>query len=85
MSPTRDGDSAKFSGLDRAEMLSVWNDVQANMNKLTKCQGPHEFTEDATPEREVFKKFRCRKCGGTVDQASKRWYELGLDHGRNHA
>lgn len=75
---------ARVSGLNRSDVLAIWEEVKANTQKLEACPGPHEFTQDDDPSREVFKRWRCAKCGGVVNVEGKLWYERGLAHGRTH-
>lgn len=53
-----------------------------NNRKLRDCKR-HDFSIDATPERQHDKTYRCSNCGGEVDAIYKHWYEIGLEHGMN--
>ena len=75
---------AGAAGVDRREMLEIWEEVKANHQRLKACVGPHDFSIDAAPNRPIGKRWRCSKCGGEVDHIVKTWYEQGLEHGRTH-
>lgn len=63
--------------IDTKQILA---DVRKNMAALDACAGPHDFSIDATPQKPLFKKWRCSKCGGVVEQQCRLWYERGLKH-----
>jgi hypothetical protein len=68
--------------LANEDMKEVWNEVQENHRRLDLCVVPHEFTVDITPDRTLFKRWACSKCGGQVDAPGKLWYERGLKDSR---
>lgn len=54
--------------------------VAANTAKLKSCSGPqHTFIRT---EVNLFSKWHCTICGGTVDSAYVQGYEKGLEHAR---
>jgi ribosomal protein L37AE/L43A len=55
-------------------------EVQENARRLESCTVPHNFTVDITPDRTIFKRWACAKCGGSVDDGAKSWYARGLAH-----
>ena len=57
----------------------TWLEVQANSDRLKACEGPHEFTPQS---KELFSKYECAKCKGSIDGVQARWYQLGMEHGR---
>jgi hypothetical protein len=61
---------------DRNDLADkLFRAVQANVEALDGCPGPHEFVrEDARNER-------CKKCGGVASAISVFWYRQGLRHG----
>lgn len=72
---------AGAAGVDRREMLEIWEEVKANHARLKACPGPHDFSIDLNPARTLGKKWRCSKCGGEVDHIVRDWYLKGLEHG----
>ena len=60
---------------------ALWEQVQANQRALSGCAGPHDFSEDLRPERQIGKRWRCTLCGGEVDGVAKSHYEEGVRHG----
>jgi hypothetical protein len=74
----------KLTGLTKEEMESIWQDVKANSKKLEECPC-HDFSIDLTPDKIIGKKYQCTKCGGTIDDYHKRWYDRGVQHGRRQA
>ena len=60
-------------------------EVRANTRRLGACPLPHDFSDDATPDKPLFKRWRCSKCGGTVDSHAKYWYNNGLKDSKTAA
>ena len=56
--------------------------VMENMRKLQGCAHPHELERVDDPARpgSPFKRWRCKKCGGTFDNAGGNRYNEGLAH-----
>ena len=71
---------SQVSGLPLSEMKSIWEQVKANAATLDACAGPHDFQR---LEERLLSKYRCTRCGGTVDGTDKLWYERGLKHGKD--
>lgn len=56
--------------------------VKDNQKLLESCSLPHDFSTDATPWKKIMKFWRCSGCSGQVTEEAKRWYTLGLEHGK---
>ena len=69
-----------ISGLSEKEVDNIWKEVRANHDRLSNCKGSHEFEETAGAK--LRGKYRCWKCGGTVDTSAFKWYTEGLKHGK---
>lgn len=61
------------------EHATIIAEVKRNQSLLDSCSR-HEFTR-IDPERPIFARSRCERCGGTVDHVARRWYDIGLAHG----
>jgi len=73
--------------MTKDEALKIFNRVKENNAKLHQCKGPHIFvpyTEDVSALR-AFRKKRCIKCSGTLNDLDVLWYERGLKHGREES
>lgn len=57
---------------------AIMAEIRANTAQLDGCVKPHNFSVDASPDKPLFKKWQCSKCGGKVDAINKIWYERGL-------
>lgn len=68
--------------MNKEEALKIFQEVKENHKKLDSCSG-HDFAEDVYPERKWGKRFRCTKCSGEVDYATKIWYEKGREHAKS--
>lgn len=69
---------ADASGIQRHELLEIWERVKANQAVLNACRR-HDFVE--IPSDKVFHvKYRCRTCGGEADRHAVIWYRQGLAH-----
>jgi hypothetical protein len=66
------------TGLTRATMLDIWDEVKANNGVLAACPR-HDF-ECLDPTR-LSAKWRCSACGGNVSANAAHWYNLGRSHG----
>lgn len=65
---------AELSGMERTEVVAMWEKVRQNQAKLSACPY-HEFLPVlplATRSR-----FRCRHCDGEVDSSAYIWHERG--------
>ena len=65
-----------------AEAQQLLVKVQDNQKLLESCSLPHDFSVDATPWKKICKLWRCGVCNGQVTEEAKRWYTLGLEHGK---
>lgn len=72
---------AEVANMPERAVGDLMKAVALNGARLRTCAG-HSFTEDLTPERTAGKRWRCTVCVGEVDGREKRWYEVGLAHGR---
>lgn len=64
------------------EGAKILDEVRKNSAALDACPGPHDFSVDVTPNRPLFKRWKCARCGGVVDAIARYWYELGRAHER---
>ena len=64
-------------GREQAERIMA--EVKENIRKLESCKF-HDFSIDLNPDKVMFKKWQCSRCGGEVDCTKKQWYELGTAH-----
>lgn len=71
---------SRFTGLSKPAMDEIWRQVKANQALLETCKG-HDFSQPHEKRGQLVVKWKCSKCGGTVDHLAKRWYEMGLKHG----
>jgi len=71
---------SRVTGLSKPVMDEIWKQVKANQALLEVCKG-HDFSLPFEKRGQFTVKWKCSKCGGTVDSQAKRWYELGLKHG----
>lgn len=65
--------------MNKEEGKKLLADIRANNAKLNACS-LHDFSIDATPERQIDKRWRCTRCGGEVFANSKTWYDKGIQH-----
>lgn len=66
-----------------AEMVRrIHGEVILNLKTLQACKHPHDLerVEDSGRPR-AFAKWRCKKCGGTMDNTRGNAYLEGLRHG----
>lgn len=69
------GVMSEMSGLSRADVLSIAEQVKDNHAKLNSCSY-HEF-EPILPLARVGQKYRCIWCGGEIDAHAYYWHEQG--------
>lgn len=76
---TIDGISAlaAVSGLQRADIFGIAEQVKKNHAALNGCAG-HAFT--AINPGGFMTKFRCANCNGEVDHHAHHWYVQGRKH-----
>lgn len=68
------------AGIGRDSMLSPWEEVKANHQRLESCKR-HDFP---TPETgSLGLRYTCRVCGGWADGHAIVWYMRGLAHGES--
>lgn len=65
--------------MEKAEIRQAIELAKANYGKLSKCTF-HVFV-DATPQVQFGKKYRCKRCGGEIDQHAYHWYSVGYKQG----
>lgn len=66
---------SKATGLPRAELLAIWDQVKSNQALLNACPR-HSFEPALAGNR----KRKCSACGGTAGVNEAAWYEDGLRH-----
>ncbi len=66
--------------ITKDDLNKIWSEVKLNRVKLASCSGPHDFSVDVSPQKNVGKKWQCTKCLGTIDSINREWYLLGLTH-----
>jgi len=73
--------------MDKGKIREIMKQVQENHKRLRACPGPHDFIPDGDQEplTLTMKKYKCIKCGGTIDTIAHSWYTKGLNHGRKEA
>jgi len=67
---------AKVTGLPRTEMVTLAEQVRANIQKLDSCAW-HEFAPLPDASNPTRQKYRCLRCGGDIDRTAYRWHEIG--------
>lgn len=67
---------SEVSGLSRATMAEIWDEVKANQAKLSACP-VHVFSPAVAGSR----KRICSACGGWVSVTDAGWYERGFRAG----
>lgn len=68
--------------LTKSDYQAIWEEVKANHAALDACVGPHDFSIEHERMGTLVRKYRCTKCGGTIDSIDRTWYLSGLAHGR---
>ena len=64
------------------DVKKVMAEVKANIARLQGCDVPHDFKPQSGKDEPTFgEKYKCTKCGGTVDHIAYAWYVKGLKHG----
>lgn len=66
------------TGISRESMLSLWDEVKANHQRLESCKR-HDFPTTETGRLGL--RYTCRVCGGWADGHSIVWYLRGVAHG----
>jgi hypothetical protein len=70
----------KVSGLGRAEVMSIWEQVKANSAKLQACK-LHRFEAQQV---KLGQKMNCLNCGGMISLTDIGYYIRGYEaHGGN--
>lgn len=69
---------SQVTGIKPLDIRNIFEEVKANKKLLDNCVRPHDFSIDASPNKPLFKKWKCSKCGGTVESQFKKAYEEGL-------
>jgi hypothetical protein len=69
--------------MDKIEAKKMLEEIKNNHRILNDCS-LHEFIEYTSPT-ELFKKYRCKNCGGIVGSTENSWYEKGMLHERNRS
>lgn len=69
----------KITGINKSEQVKILEEIRKNREVLQNCS-LHEFSIKISQER-VLSKWKCKNCGGIVDNSEKYWYEKGLNHG----
>ena len=68
--------------ITKEEAQRIFEQVKANSKTLEGCAGPHDFSKEHEKYAHgLVRSWACRKCGGTVDNIAKLWYERGLKDG----
>lgn len=73
------GALSEISGLSKDEVVSIFDQVQANNRKLEACVY-HEFEQSQKTSmlRSItHQKYVCKNCGGEVSHQQWRWHEIG--------
>jgi hypothetical protein len=63
-----------------ADARRIMEEAKANRLALDGCAGPHDF--QPIPGRQLIRKHKCTKCGGSISGTDLYWYRKGLNHGR---
>lgn len=72
-----------MSANPKIDTNAIMDEIRANTAKLEGCAKPHDFSIDATPNKPLFKKWQCSKCGGKTDAINRIWYQRGLQDAKN--
>ena len=70
---------SQISGVPRAEVDALFQQVKENHRRLADCSG-HTFT-DTTPDKPIGKKYRCSHCLGEIDSQAYYWFTKGVEQG----
>ncbi len=77
-------------GIKKEETDKILVEIKENSTKLDGCI-LHDFSvpldrhtkqpiNNPTPAQTFGAKWKCNNCGGVVDAAAKRWYNIGVEH-----
>jgi hypothetical protein len=66
------------TGLSRAAMLEIMDEVKSNHATLAVCGGHNFESEDP---RRLDARWVCTACGGRASYNQVHWYNLGRSHG----
>jgi len=66
------------TGIDRARMTTLWEEVKENGRKLNSC-ARHDFAK-IEPIVTMNQKYQCIHCLGTIDGIAHSWYSKGRAH-----
>lgn len=72
----------EITGLSRHYQDEIFQLVKNNHRRLDSCPGPHDFSIVERQTGQLIRSWKCSKCGGVVEEIFKRWYTIGLEHGR---
>jgi hypothetical protein len=67
---------SELTGISVGKITSIWQRVQENGQKLEACPY-HEFELDSENKTMTRHQYRCKNCGGTVNNSMYRWHEIG--------
>jgi len=61
---------------------TLLEEVKANIAFLDGCDVPHDFIphEKYCPDGDLYRNYKCSKCGGVLATIEVHWYERGLEH-----
>ena len=74
--------------MNKSDVDEIFQRVKANSAKLDSCKLHdfsilfNSFTKQVLDKPDLFCRWRCSKCLGEVDGIYRRWYLLGLEHGK---
>ncbi len=67
---------SELTGIDQAEIAKIAAEVKVNQTRLSTCPY-HEFELHEQGPIVSRWKYRCTRCGGTINGSDYRWHELG--------
>jgi hypothetical protein len=67
----------------REAIMTLLDEVKANIAFLDNCDTPHDFAPHEKynpddPDSQLYRNYRCSKCGGTLATMEAHWYKQGL-------
>ena len=65
--------------LNSENIKAIYEEVKENSKALEQCSTPHDFVKC---DNSALPKWKCTKCGGTVNNSARYWYIQGLEHGK---
>jgi len=68
-----------ITGLGRAAVVNLLEEIRVNLAKLDGCPGPHEFEVYTPPDGIIV--ATCGRCGGTIGMVELGWYRRGMEDG----